>query len=184
MGHRLSKIYTKTGDDGTTGMGDGSRLPKDHVRLEAIGEVDELNSLVGMVAVDSQLTTTIRESLLRIQHDLFDLGGELSIPNYKIITADHVIRLENELDAFNADLPYLKEFILPGGHPTAAVCHVARAVCRCSERRLVTLSRQETLNPQATIYLNRLSDLLFVMARVINKHYHSAEVYWEHERNR
>lgn len=182
MGNRLSKIYTRTGDKGTTGIGDNSRVAKDDLRIEVIGTVDELNSVIGLITADQQLLPSIQQSLTRIQHDLFDLGGELSIPGTIVISADRVKRLEAELDAFNADLPYLKEFILPGGHPTAASCHLARTICRRAERRMVSLTKQDNINSESLIYLNRLSDLLFVIARVINKFYHHPEIFWQHQK--
>lgn len=183
MGNRLSKIYTRTGDAGETGLGDGSRVPKDSLRIECNGEVDELNCLVGLVLVHA-LPEFIGESLTEIQHKLFDLGGELSMPGYKALSPGDVERLEQDLDKLNADLPPLKEFILPGGGPAAAACHQARAVCRRTERRLVALSREEELNPECRRYLNRLSDLLFVMARVLARTEGGSEVLWRHDRKR
>jgi cob(I)alamin adenosyltransferase len=183
MGNRLSKIYTKTGDDGTTGLGDGTRVPKDDARVEAYGTVDELNSVLGMLLAED-VSIEIRTCLTRVQHELLDLGGELCIPGYKAITAEHVTRLENELDGFNAPLPALKEFILPGGSRAAAVCHLARTVCRRAERRTYTLHTQAPLSPHALEYLNRLSDLLFVLGRVIARHDNGTEVLWNHERKK
>ncbi|MGH8258643.1 MAG: cob(I)yrinic acid a,c-diamide adenosyltransferase [Steroidobacteraceae bacterium] len=182
MGHRLTKIYTRTGDDGTTGLGDGSRVPKDDARVEAFGTVDELNSGVGLLLAVPGLPETIRVCLLGIQHDLFDLGGELSIPGYRMLTPEHVERLERTLDELNEALPPLKEFILPSGGPATAACHLARAVCRRAERRVWTLARRDALNPESPKYLNRLSDLLFVIARVLVRHEHGAEVLWRHDR--
>lgn len=167
MGHRLSKIYTRTGDDGSTALGDGSRVPKDHLRVEAYGTVDEANSTVGMVLAVPGLPEPVRRCLTQVQHDLFDLGAELCIPTHRVIGAAHVARLEAELDAFNAALPPLKEFILPGGGPAAAACHLARTVCRRAERRGWSLAREESVAAEALIYLNRLSDLLFVIARIL-----------------
>lgn len=184
MGHRLSKIYTRTGDEGTTGLGDGSRVPKDHQRVEAYGAVDELNSAIGVVLAVPGLPETVTRCLTEIQHDLFDLGGELCIPGHLLIGAAHVTRLEQTLDALNAPLPPLKEFILPGGGPAAASCHLARAISRRAERRLWTLARTETVNPEGPKYLNRLSDLLFVLARVLARHERGAEVLWRHDRGR
>ncbi len=181
MGNRLSKIYTKTGDDGTTGLGDGTRVPKDDPRVEAYGTVDELNSVIGMLLAED-VSVEIRTCLTRVQHELLDLGGELCIPGYTAITPDHVTRLENELDGFNAPLPPLKEFILPGGSRAAGVCHLARTVCRRAERRTYTLSTHASLSPHALEYLNRLSDLLFVLGRVIARHDHGTEVLWNHSR--
>lgn len=183
MGNRLSKIYTKTGDDGTTGLGDGTRVPKDDARVEAYGTVDELNSVVGMLLAE-EVHIDIRNCLSRVQHELLDLGGELCIPGYAAITAEHVTRLENELDGFNAPLPALQEFILPGGSRAAAVCHLARTVCRRAERRTYTLSTQAAIRPEALQYLNRLSDLLFVLGRVIARHDKGTEVLWKHERKK
>ena len=167
MGNRLSKIYTRTGDDGSTGLGDGSRVAKENVRVEAYGTVDETNSALGVVLGNPLLPPEIRRALTEIQHDLFDLGGELCIPGHVMIKPGHVDRLESQLDALNEDLPPLKEFILPGGGPAAAACHLARAICRRAERRCWSLARTESVSADALKYLNRLSDLLFVMARVL-----------------
>lgn len=183
MGNRLSKIYTRTGDDGTTGLGDGTRVPKDDPRVEAYGTVDELNSVIGMLLAED-LQVDIRSCLTRVQHELLDLGGELCIPGYAAITPEHVARLENELDGFNAPLPPLKEFILPGGSRAAAVCHLARTVCRRAERRTYTLHTHSPVSRQALEYLNRLSDLLFVLGRVIARHDKGTEVLWNHEKNK
>jgi cob(I)alamin adenosyltransferase len=182
MGHRLSKIYTRTGDDGTTGLGDGSRVPKEHPRVEAYGAVDEANSAIGVVLSVAALPPAIISCLTEVQHDLFDLGGELCIPGARMIDAERVERLETELDGFNEALPPLKEFILPGGGPAAAACHVARAVCRRAERRCWSLARTETVSPETLKYLNRLSDLLFVLARVLARHEKGSEVIWRHTR--
>ena len=184
MGNRLSKIYTRTGDDGTTGLGDGSRVPKDDERVDAYGTVDEANSAIGMVLAVPGLPDAVTQCLTEIQHDLFDLGGELCIPGYRIIQADHVDRLEQTLDRFNDDLPPLKDFILPGGGPATAACHLARTIARRAERRVWTLARTQTVAPEVTQYLNRLSDLLFVLARVIVRHERGAEVLWRHDRGR
>ncbi|HLW25006.1 MAG TPA: cob(I)yrinic acid a,c-diamide adenosyltransferase [Steroidobacteraceae bacterium] len=180
MGHRLSKIYTRTGDDGTTGLGDGTRVPKDSVRVEAFGSVDETNSAVGMILAVPDLPQAVRTCLAEVQHDLFDLGGELCIPGHRIIRDTHVQRLESELDGFNELLPPLKEFILPGGGPAAAACHLARTICRRAERRSWSLARTEAVAPEALQYLNRLSDLLFVLARVLARHEQGSEVLWKH----
>lgn len=180
MGNRLSKIYTRTGDDGTTGLGDGSRIEKDHPRVEAYGTVDELNSTLGMV-LSYPLPDPVHACLVAVQHDLFDLGGELCIPGHRAITADATQRLETQLDAFNAALPPLKEFILPGGSPAAAACHIARAVCRRAERRVITLMHGEHVNHDALTYLNRLSDLLFVVARVVARLEGGQEVLWKRQ---
>ena len=182
MGNRLSKIYTRTGDTGTTGLGDGSRVPKDSARIEAIGAVDELNSAIGVVLAES-IPEPIRAVLTRIQHELFDLGGELSIPGFAAIDEQHVTQLEKNLDHFNADLPALKEFILPGGTRSAALAHVARATCRRAERRVVKLALAEQLSPLPQRYLNRLSDLLFVLCRVLNASAGHSDVYWHKSRS-
>ena len=183
MGHRLSKIYTRTGDDGTTGLGDGSRVKKTSRRIEAIGTVDELNSIIG-VLLTRKLPEEIHAVLIDIQHELFDLGGELSIPGRVAISDVQVNRLETILDRFNADLPPLKEFILPGGSEASAVCHLARSVCRRAERCVIHLGEAEKINATATKYLNRLSDLLFVLARVLNVHAGRADVLWQPGKNR
>lgn len=178
MGHRLSKIYTRTGDDGTTGLGDGSRTGKDSLRVEAFGAVDELNGLLGQL-LSLQPPAEVASELVTIQHELFDLGGELCIPGHTLIADGQVRRLEQCLDRLNADLPPLKEFILPGGTPAAAVCHVARSVCRRAERRVVALARVEPVNDPGRHYLNRLSDLLFVMARWLNRAAGVGDVLWQ-----
>ena len=183
MGNRLSKIYTKTGDDGTTGLGDGTRVAKDSARVAAYGTVDELNSSIGIVLAQ-EIPAPIREALTQIQHDLFDLGGELCIPGMAMVNEADVERLEQTLDGFNADLPALKDFILPGGGMAAACCHLARTVCRRAEREVVTLSRSETVRPEAVRYLNRLSDLLFVLSRVLARASGHGEVLWQHERRK
>jgi cob(I)alamin adenosyltransferase len=178
MGNRLSKIYTRTGDDGTTGLGDGTRVRKDSVRVEAFGTVDELNSAIGVLLAAPALPQSITTCLTQVQHELFDLGGELCIPGSVAVTADQVVRLEGVLDEFNAPLPPLKEFILPGGGPAAAACHLARTIARRAERRAWRLAAQEPVNPEALRYLNRLSDLLFVLARVLARHERGSEVLW------
>ena len=183
MGNRLSKIYTKTGDDGTTGLGDGTRVPKDSARVAAYGTVDELNSTIGMVLAQ-EISADVRETLTQAQHDLFDLGGELCIPGMAMIHDADIERLETTLDGFNADLPALKDFILPGGGMAAACCHLARTVCRRAEREVVALARTETVRPEAVRYLNRLSDLLFVLARVLARASGHGEVLWQHERRK
>jgi cob(I)alamin adenosyltransferase len=169
MGNRLSKIYTRTGDDGSTGLGDGQRVPKDSPRVDAYGAVDELNSAIGLILAADELRPEIADCLTRIQNQLFDLGGELCIPETKVMTGDSVRGIEATLDEFNADLPPLKDFILPGGTREAAACHLARTICRRAERRTWQLARTETVNKNSLKYLNRLSDLLFVMARVLNR---------------
>ena len=181
MGHRLSKIYTRTGDAGTTGLGDGERVPMDHPRVEAYGTVDELNSAVGMVLA-CEVPAAVRDCLTEVQHDLFDLGGELCLPAYQAIADRHVEALESALDGFNEDLPALKDFILPGGGPAAAACHLARTICRRAERRVWTRARDEALNEALPRYLNRLSDLLFVIARVLARHESGEEVLWRRDR--
>ena len=181
MGNRLSKIYTKTGDDGTTGLGDGSRVAKDSARVIAYGTVDEANSCIGLLLA-ATLPDDVREVLVRIQHQLFDLGGELCIPGHAAIFDADVEALEARLDHYNDDLPALKDFILPGGGEAAARCHIARTVVRRAERDTVTLSRHDAVRPQAIRYLNRLSDLLFVLARVLARADGQGEVLWEHAR--
>jgi cob(I)alamin adenosyltransferase len=178
MGNRLSKIYTRTGDDGSTGLGDGSRTAKDSLRVEAYGTVDETNSALGVVLGTPSLPPEIKLCLTQIQNDLFDLGGELCIPGHVMILPAHTLRLEKELDGFNEGLPPLKEFILPGGGAGAAACHLARAVCRRAERRCWSLAREESVAPEALKYLNRLSDLLFVLARVLARSSDAGEITW------
>lgn len=183
MGHRLSKIYTRTGDEGKTGLGDGSRVSKDDLRVEAFGTVDELNSAIGTVlAFDPP--QAIGSCLLEIQHDLFNLGGELCIPGHTIIVAADIARLEERLDSFNIHLPPLKEFILPGGSKAASLCHMARTICRRAERRVVSLMLNEAVNPELLCYLNRLSDFLFVIARVLARSDGGSEVLWRNERGK
>ncbi len=181
MGHRLSKIVTRTGDAGTTGLGDGSRVAKDSPRIAAIGGVDELNSTIGVLLAET-LPDAIAQCLTTVQHDLFDLGGELSIPGYHSITDAHIARLESEVERFNADLPPLKEFILPGGTRAAAQAHVARTVCRRAERSLVAAAASEAITGLSRIYLNRLSDLLFVIARALNRAAGRPDVLWHKDR--
>ncbi len=182
MGKRLSKIYTRTGDDGTTGLGDGSRVRKDSLRVDAFGTVDEANSAIGVVLANASVPDNIRNILTEVQHDLFELGGELCIPGYSAVTAEFIDRLESELDALNADLPALKEFILPGGGPAAAACHLARTIVRRAERATTTLAAEEDIRAEALKYLNRLSDLLFVIARVLARAESGEEVLWNRER--
>jgi len=177
VGYRLSKIYTRTGDNGDTGLGDGERVAKDDPRIEAIGAVDELNSALG-VLLASPLPESVATTLTDVQHRLFDLGGELSLPGQALLRDRHVEELEQRLDALNARLPPLEDFILPGGSPAAALCHLARAICRRAERRAVHLARSSDLNPAGLRYLNRLSDLLFVVARVLNREAGRADVLW------
>lgn len=182
MGNRLSKIYTRTGDDGTTGLGDGSRVAKDSARVGAYGTVDEANSAIGLLLAIEGVAPDIRTLLTSVQHQLFDLGGELCIPGHAAIQDADVERLERELDRFNADLPPLKDFILPGGGEAAARCHLARTIVRRAERDAVALASDEPVRPQAIRYLNRLSDLLFVLARVLARAGGAGEVLWKHER--
>ncbi len=179
MGNRLSKIYTRTGDKGTTGLGDGSRVEKDNLRVEAFGTVDELNSSVGLVLA-AKLPIVIQSILNRVQHELFDLGGELCMPGTTLIPGSYVDSLEADLDNLNENLPPLKDFILPGGSEAAARCHLARTVCRRAERRVVTLAREEAVNEFTIRYLNRLSDFLFVASRVLARADGSSEVLWVH----
>lgn len=183
MGHRLSKIYTRTGDDGTTGLGDGTRVAKTHGRIEAYGTVDEANSAIGMILAVPGLPADVAEALTQIQHELFDLGGELAVPGYRAITAEHIDQLEQRLDRFNEPLPPLKEFILPGGGPAASACHLARAITRRAERCAWALAQDEPIAPEVTRYLNRLSDLLFVVARVLARHENGQEVLWKSGRS-
>lgn len=183
MGHRLSKIYTKTGDDGTTGLGDGSRVDKDCPRVEAYGAVDEANSAISIVLAFEVVPEDIRRCLTDVQHDLFELGGELSTPGYDAVRSAFVDRLERDLDSFNAGLPPLKEFILPGGGQAAAACHLARAIVRRAERRVRSLAKDEPVRDESLIYLNRLSDLLFVVARVLSRFGTGQEVLWDRDRS-
>ncbi|MEO8011196.1 MAG: cob(I)yrinic acid a,c-diamide adenosyltransferase [Dokdonella sp.] len=183
MGNRLSKIYTRTGDDGTTGLGDGTRVAKDSARVAAYGTVDELNSALGVVLA-CEIADDIRTVLTRVQHELFNLGGELCVPGMALVQAAEITRLETELDGFNENLPALKEFILPGGGLAAAHCHLARTICRRAERDVISLAHGESVRTEATQYLNRLSDLLFVLARVLARASEHGEVLWQHERVR
>ncbi len=182
MGNRLSKIYTRTGDDGTTGLGDGSRIEKDSARVEALGTVDEANAAIGLILAAKSLPDEVRSCLIEVQHDLFELGGELCIPGHAAVEQNFINRLEKNLDKFNGDLPMLKEFILPGGGPASAACHLARTVVRRAERRVMTLSNVESIRQEASKYLNRLSDLLFVIARVMARKESGQEVLWNRER--
>jgi cob(I)alamin adenosyltransferase len=183
MGHRLSKIYTRTGDDGSTGLSQNRRLPKDHGRIEAIGAIDELNAAIGVVLTEP-ITDKICSALTEVQHRLFDLGGELSLEDRQLITEDHVDALEKTLDSFNDELKPLKEFILPGGAASAACCHLARTICRRAERRLCRLAREEAVSPVLIKYINRLSDLLFVLARCLNQQAGEKDVLWLPEKNK
>ena len=181
LGNRLTKIYTRTGDSGTTGLGDGTRVPKTSLRVTAYGTTDELNSVIGMV-IATGVTAKTGELLTEIQHHLFDLGGELCIPGHVALTEEHVTWLEKQLDALNDDLPALQDFILPGGSPSAATCHLARTVCRRAERCVIELGEQEDLPPQSVTYLNRLSDLLFVVCRVLARADGGSEILWQSNR--
>jgi len=182
MGHRLSKIYTRTGDAGTTGLGDGSRTAKNSPRIAAMGDVDELNSLIGVILSEA-LTEDIRELLVGIQHDLFDLGGELCIPGSALLKATQPARLETAIDRYNEELGPLKEFILPGGTRAAALTHLARTVCRRAERLTVALAADEPVSDTVRQYLNRLSDLMFVLGRWLNKAAGGGDVLWQKGRN-
>lgn len=185
MANRLSQIATRTGDDGTTGLGDGTRVPKNHLRVMAMGDVDELNSQIGVLLAEP-LPDDVRELLITIQHELFNLGGELCMPGYELLKMDAVLRLDEALAQHNAALPRLKEFILPAGTRSAAISHVCRTVARRAERAIVTLAASESINAAPHQYLNRLSDLLFVLARVLNRANLDGlggdDVYWHSER--
>jgi cob(I)alamin adenosyltransferase len=183
MGNRLSKIATRTGDRGTTGLGDGSRTDKDSVRIRAMGDVDELNSQMSLLLCEA-LPADLAAELLLMQHDLFDLGGELCIPGYQLITEDQVAKLDALLEKYNADLPALQEFILPGGSRAAALAHVCRTVCRRAERTVVSLGKAEPIRLELRQYLNRLSDLMFVLARVLNRYAGGVDVLWKHEKEK
>lgn len=181
MGNRLSKITTRTGDRGETGLGDGTRVPKDAARVQAMGDIDELNSALGVVLAE-RMPKAIRDALLQVQHDLFDLGGEVCIPGHQMVGEPHVERLEKLTQSNNAGLAPLKEFILPGGTRAAAMAHLARTICRRAERSLVALGRREDVGGPARRYLNRLSDLLFVLGRKLNQSAGRGDVLWRHER--
>ena len=182
MGNRLSKIVTRTGDDGTTGLGDGSRVGKDCARVEAVGAVDEANSAIGIVLAVDAVPDAVRDCLVEVQHDLFELGGELCIPGHSAIDQAYIDRLEADVESFNTNLPPLKDFILPGGGEAAAACHLARTVVRRAERRVITLAGSESLRREVTRYLNRLSDLLFIIARVLARIETGQEVQWKRDR--
>jgi len=183
MANRLTRIYTRTGDGGTTGLADGSRVAKDSPRIEAIGAVDELNSILGVLLAES-LPDEVNAGLRDAQHDLFDLGGELSIPGHTLMSERHVARLEQLLEQFNATLPALRDFVLPGGARSTALAHFARSVCRRAERRVVALGTKEAVPAFAMQYLNRLSDLLFVVARVLNREAGQPDALWQQGKNR
>lgn len=178
MGNRLSKIYTRTGDDGTTGLGDGSRIAKNSLRVQAMGDVDELNAVLGLLLTEP-VSDTVRACLTAVQHDLFDLGAEICIPNHTMIKPERIQALETGLDTFNETLTPLKEFILPGGCRAAAQCHLARTMCRRAERTLHALNEQEAVTEASLQYLNRLSDLLFVLCRILNKEAGQPDVLWQ-----
>ena len=182
MGHRLSKIYTRTGDAGTTGLGNGNRVSKNSLRIHTLGEVDEANAAIGIMLCE-ELPDDVRVLLTNVQHDLFDLGGEGCIPRMEMNTAKQVEHLEEELDRFNEDLEPLKDFILPGGTRAAALSHQARTVCRRAERMIVALSQEEAVNDAPRQYLNRLSDLLFVLGRVLNRAGGRGDVLWQKRKN-
>ncbi len=182
MGYRLSKIYTRTGDAGTTGLGDGSRTGKDSLRVAAMGEVDEVNCVIGLLLCEA-LDDDLRELLVGIQHDLFDLGGELSVPGGSFLKTGQPARLEAAIDRYNAELSPLKDFILPGGTRAASIAHLARATCRRAERAVVALAQNEPVSEAARQYLNRLSDLLFVLPRWINKAAGCGDVLWQKGKN-
>lgn len=181
MSNRLTRIYTRSGDNGTTALANGQRIPKYHPRIEALGDVDELNSLLGLLLAELDGEDTLFALLQRIQNDLFDLGGELAVadPGYSVVTQEVVLWLEQQLDGLNAELPALEEFILPGGNRAAAQAHLCRCVCRRAERRMVELAGTETVNPQSAAYLNRLSDLLFVCARTLSRRNGGNEILWQ-----
>ncbi len=183
MANRLTRIYTRTGDDGTTSLGDGSRSTKESTRIEAIGTVDELNSCIGVLLTEN-LEPGMRDNLENIQHDLFDLGGDLSIPDRVSMSKAQVTNLEDKLDQYNSTVPALKEFILPSGTRAAALCHVSRTVCRRAERCVIRLSRTETVAPFIIQYLNRLSDFLFVLCRILNHQQGVGDVLWQPGKNR
>lgn len=177
MANRLSVIATRTGDDGTTGLGDGSRCPKDAPRIAALGDVDELNSAIGLLLTET-LPEDVAKDLLAIQHDLFDMGAELCIPGHAAVTPAQILWLDERLKHYNAQLPHLREFILPGGSRASAQAHVARTVCRRAERALATLAHEEAIHPPVRQYLNRLSDLMFVLARHVNHAQGRSDVFW------
>ncbi|MEM7360760.1 MAG: cob(I)yrinic acid a,c-diamide adenosyltransferase [Pseudomonadota bacterium] len=180
MGNRLSKLYTRTGDDGTSGLSDGSRIPKNHSRMNAMGSVDELNSVIGLMICKLE-DEDLAEFFAAVQHDLFNIGGEISMPGHSFIAAEKVTVLEDKIDHFNESVPPLKDFILPGGTEAAAICHIARATARRAERDLVTLHQEEPVNETTRRYLNRLSDLLFATARIINQQLGAPDILWKKE---
>jgi cob(I)alamin adenosyltransferase len=179
LGHRLSKIYTRTGDDGTTGLATGERVDKCDPRVEAYGAIDETNSALGMLLAEPNVPTLLRECLTRVQHELFEVGSELSLPGYRGVSAEHVQHLERDLDELNAPLPPLAEFVLPGGNRAAAICHLARTICRRAERRTWAAAKVTAVNSDVLRYLNRLSDLLFVAARCLARQDGGRETLWQ-----
>ena len=181
MGNRLTQIATRTGDDGSTGLGDNTRVPKHHLRVQAMGDVDELNSHIGLLLCE-ELPADVRTLLVEIQHQLFNLGGELSIPGYELLKPEAVLALDQALAQYNATLPRLQEFILPAGSRAASQAHVCRTVARRAERMLVALGQAEPVKDAPRQYLNRLSDLMFVLARVLNRMNGGDDVYWKSER--
>jgi len=181
-GNRLSEIVTRTGDAGTTGLGNGNRVSKNSLRIHTLGEVDEANAAIGVLLCE-EMPDEVRQLLVNVQHDLFDLGGEVCIPGMEMITAKQVQHLEDELDRFNDDLEPLKDFILPGGTRAAAICHQARTICRRAERMIVALGQEEAVNDAPRQYLNRLSDLLFVLGRVLNRAGGQGDVLWQKRKN-
>ena len=181
-GNRLSRIVTRTGDEGSTGLGDGSRTQKDSLRISAIGDIDELNSSIGVLLCE-EMPSNIQAELINIQHDLFDLGGELCLPGMSVLQTSQVARLEEQVELLNADLPMLKEFILPGGARAAALAHLSRTICRRAERSIVHLSHSENESPLARQYINRLSDLLFIIGRKLNQESGCGDVLWQKGKN-
>ena len=183
MANRLSKIYTRTGDDGTTGLGDGTRVAKDSLRVDAMGDVDELNSIIGLMLTEA-VPDILVDLLTQVQHDLFNLGGEICIPDYVILQQANIDNLEEAIDTLNDDLAPLKEFILPGGSRSASYCHLARTVCRRAERQMTTLNSHEKMTEISLQYINRLSDLLFVLCRILNKEAGVPDVLWQNEQKK
>ena len=181
MGNRLTQIATRTGDQGTTGLGDNTRVSKHHLRVHAMGDVDELNSHIGLLLCE-ELPAEVRTLLVEIQHQLFNLGGELSIPGYELLKPEAVLALDQALATYNEQLPRLQEFILPAGSRAASQAHVCRTVARRAERALVALGNEEAIKEAPRQYLNRLSDLMFVLARVLNRMNGGDDVYWKSER--
>jgi cob(I)alamin adenosyltransferase len=181
MGNRLTQIATRTGDDGTTGLGDNRRVSKNSLRVHAMGEVDELNSHIGVLLCE-EMSASLRELLVEVQHQLFNLGGELSIPGFELLKTEALLLLDNALSEYNEELPKLQEFILPAGSRAASLAHVCRTVARRAERAVVALGAEEALNPTPRQYLNRLSDLMFVLSRVLNRMNGGDDVYWKSER--